>query len=70
MTLLELGKVAEQQRYKMGLDKHQYARELCISRQTYDTFLKGSRTIQAKTLFLIVQFLERNGRQIPDIEMN
>jgi transcriptional regulator with XRE-family HTH domain len=70
MTLVELGKVTESQRYKMGLDKNQYAREMCISRQTYETFLKGNRKIRAATLFLIIKFLERNGRQIPDIEMD
>ncbi len=69
MTLYELGKVAEQQRYKMGLNKDQYAREICISRITYESFLTGVRKRQAKTLFLIVQFLERHGRVIPDLTL-
>jgi hypothetical protein len=67
MNILELGKVSEQQRIRMGLAKRDYCKQICVSYNTYSDFLKLHRKVSAKTLFSIIMFLERQGRVIGDL---
>lgn len=67
MTIKELSTITEQQRMRMGVNKPTLCKEIGISIMTYETFLKGTRKLHAKSLHLIIMFMERMGRRIPDI---
>jgi len=69
MTLNELGKMVESCRFKMGINLHDFSKQIGMSTNTYLVFLKQSKKTQPRTVYSIVNFLEEQGIAVGDLEL-
>ncbi len=69
MTVHEVAKILEKERFKMGLTIREFTKTLGITWSTYYSFKNDSRKTQARTVYAIVQFLKSRDLIIDAIEL-
>ena len=69
MTLKDLGKMIELERFLMGMGKYEFVKMIGIHYHTYQSFLNQDKVTRPSTGSIIVNFLISRGKQVSDLEL-
>lgn len=70
MTLKDVGKMIELERFLMGIGKYKLAAQLGIHYHTYNSFIYQDKRTNSRTGKIIIDFLKSRGKDLSSLRLD